>query len=284
MAQGVLLPFIAFVMLMNMAAAFLMLLERAGQSGTAGSGIQAFIARNRGDLAALETMLALLIALIPFLKRIRVEVPAMEQTLDHISGEEEKKRMRNQPGEGKAGAGLRFQRQAMLLLGTILISVGLNLLFSITGITSSSQSDLETLELQYSASIGMAYAVFGVLGPIVEETFFRGFLWGRLRQLTSPWMAILASALLFGIYHGNPVQLLYAFLMGLLLGLSMETAHRLAVPCITHAAVNLVSVTLTYTKAIEALATPAMTAALLTGGAILVIWFILSGVPAQDLQ
>lgn len=56
-----------------------------------------------------------------------------------------------------------------------------------------------------------------ILAPIAEEVLFRGFVLRSLRPFGKRF-AILGSAFLFGMYHGNLLQTPYAFLVGLLLG------------------------------------------------------------------
>lgn len=53
--------------------------------------------------------------------------------------------------------------------------------------------------------------------PLVEELLFRGFLLRILRPYGKRF-AIFGSALVFGLFHGNLLQLPYAFLAGLILG------------------------------------------------------------------
>ena len=53
--------------------------------------------------------------------------------------------------------------------------------------------------------------------PIAEELIFRGFVLRSLRPYGKRF-AILGSAVLLGLFHGNLLQPLYAFLMGLVLG------------------------------------------------------------------
>lgn len=57
-----------------------------------------------------------------------------------------------------------------------------------------------------------------VFAPACEEFVFRGAVEGTLLKTTSPWAAILISALLFGIIHMNPIQIPFAFIIGILLG------------------------------------------------------------------
>ena len=68
-----------------------------------------------------------------------------------------------------------------------------------------------------SAPIG--YLFVGIFAPLAEEVVFRGaILRSLLENFRRPWIAIVISALLFGLAHGNPAQMPHAFLIGLLLG------------------------------------------------------------------
>ena len=57
----------------------------------------------------------------------------------------------------------------------------------------------------------------GLGAPIVEEIVFRGVLMRGLAPYGKRF-AIVASAILFGFFHGNLVQSPYAFAVGLILG------------------------------------------------------------------
>lgn len=63
--------------------------------------------------------------------------------------------------------------------------------------------------------------IFGlaVLAPLLEEVLFRGAIQGTLmRFFGRPWPAIIVAALVFGIFHWNPVQVVYATLLGVIFG------------------------------------------------------------------
>lgn len=58
-----------------------------------------------------------------------------------------------------------------------------------------------------------------VLAPVLEEVMFRGAMQGyMMRRVRSPWLAIIVASLVFGIFHMNPVQIVYATLLGIILG------------------------------------------------------------------
>ena len=65
------------------------------------------------------------------------------------------------------------------------------------------------------------YVAVGILAPLAEEIVFRGAILRTLLGMMSKknhWAAILISAAIFGVAHGNAAQFVNALLMGLLLG------------------------------------------------------------------
>lgn len=57
----------------------------------------------------------------------------------------------------------------------------------------------------------------GIIGPVVEELIYRGFIMRRLESHGKVF-AVVTSAILFGLMHGNPIQLISASLTGLVYG------------------------------------------------------------------
>ena len=82
-------------------------------------------------------------------------------------------------------------------------------------------------------------AVTVILGPIAEEVIFRGMTYRRARAYLGSWKGMLVSAALFGLYHTNAIQFLYAFILGLILALIYEKSGRLHVVIAAHMCVNL---------------------------------------------
>lgn len=58
-----------------------------------------------------------------------------------------------------------------------------------------------------------------ILIPIIEELLFRGIILKGFLKRYSPIVAILLSALLFALFHGNVIQLLSVFIKGILFGI-----------------------------------------------------------------
>lgn len=87
--------------------------------------------------------------------------------------------------------------------------------------------------------VWLLMASVGILAPIAEELVFRGLVYRRLQDWMAPWLAILLSSLLFGWYHGNVVQFVYALLTGMLFALMYYRTGTLGAAMAGHAAANL---------------------------------------------
>ena len=89
-------------------------------------------------------------------------------------------------------------------------------------------------------SINVITLIFEVLfAPISDEFIFRGVILGKCRKHMSFATANIFQSVMFGIYHMNPVQGLYAFVMGLFLGYIMKRFGLITIPIILHMVINL---------------------------------------------
>lgn len=75
--------------------------------------------------------------------------------------------------------------------------------------------------------------------PILEELIFRLLIFKALKKVLPFIAANLIQAALFGIYHMNLIQGIYAFLLGLLLGLLCERAQTFLTCISFHCAFNI---------------------------------------------
>lgn len=117
-------------------------------------------------------------------------------------------------------------------------SLGLNYLFTITGLTESSAGYSQVAKEQFSYALVPALLFYGVASPMVEELVFRGVVYNSLRRNLGISPAILGSALLFGAIHGNIVQMLYGTIMGVVMAVLYEKYGKLSAPIIFHGMAN----------------------------------------------
>lgn len=87
----------------------------------------------------------------------------------------------------------------------------------------------------------LAFVVTGFLAPIGEEYIFRGASLLLLEQGFAFWKANIIQAFLFGLYHMNIVQFLYAFVIGMILGLIYKKYRNLLACIWVHAVINILA-------------------------------------------
>ncbi|MFA6308453.1 MAG: CPBP family intramembrane glutamic endopeptidase [Clostridia bacterium] len=107
---------------------------------------------------------------------------------------------------------------ASVLLGiSLLLPISLLIkLFSIDKLSSDSQELMNSII--NGNSLFIAILGIGILAPIIEEVIFRGLILTELKKITAIPAAIIIQGMLFGIYHGNLQQAIYASVLGIVLG------------------------------------------------------------------
>lgn len=128
---------------------------------------------------------------------------------------------------------------------SIAFSLALNNLVLLSDLAEYSIAYQETAEVLYSPSLMVQILCLGIVTPIMEEYIFRGLIFKRLRNRFSVRRAIVSSALFFGIYHGNLVQMIYGTLSGILLAYLYEKYGSLKAPILAHMLMNTVACILT---------------------------------------
>ena len=147
---------------------------------------------------------------------------------EKISDEQKKDRMKALLSAAVPLAGL-----------SVSLALFLNLLFTRIDLSSLSETYESISNIQYSVPFAFGLFNYGIIKPIEEELVFRGLVYGRMRRYFPTAVAIPISALLFGAYHGNMVQLTYGFLMGCLLAWSYERFQSLKASILVHSFANI---------------------------------------------
>lgn len=159
--------------------------------------------------------------LFPMLKRELTERKAPQEKTDNSS-------------KGKTTL-----KVIITVLLAVTSSVGLNILLSITGFVSASDTFQDVSRRQFGVAFGIGIILYGIVSPLAEEIVFRGLLYNRMRKYFPVWLAIAVSGLFFGLYHGNLVQGIYGSCMGILMAYMYERTGRFYIPLLFHAAANI---------------------------------------------
>lgn len=135
-----------------------------------------------------------------------------------------------------------LKRDAVLVVAyAVAMGLGLNILVAYFKLAGMSGAYEQVAGIQYSVSLPVGLVIYGILTPFTEEVIFRGVIYNRIRKYFPLPMAMFASALIFGCFHGNVVQMIYAILMGMALALVYESYGRLlAAPVLFHCSANMV--------------------------------------------
>ncbi|HIZ38641.1 MAG TPA: CPBP family intramembrane metalloprotease [Candidatus Anaerobutyricum stercoris] len=113
---------------------------------------------------------------------------------------------------------------AGMFAGCICLMMLAQILFS--AIAAGAEAAANQLGYSFMSSIEAAtgtsktlsmFLYAGIFGPVIEEIIYRGFLMKSLQKYGKTF-AILVSAAVFGLMHGNPLQSIFAFMVGLVFG------------------------------------------------------------------
>ncbi len=144
-----------------------------------------------------------------------------------------------------------FHYVSVLIMGAA-VCLALNHLMIYSRLTELLQDGYEdTAAILFQGRLILEIAVAGVIIPIVEELIFRGLAYRRIRWYIKPVPAMILSAMYFGAVHGNWLQGIYAFIMGVLLAFAYERFHSILAPMLIHIGANTVSVIISETTLLE---------------------------------
>lgn len=101
----------------------------------------------------------------------------------------------------------------------------------------SYQTYMESYQPFEKSVVGLA--ILFILSPIFEEVLFRGLIGQKLKPHFSFKIYIFLQALIFSLIHSHPLQILYTFLLGIVLGLIYEKHKNIFSPIMLHIGFNL---------------------------------------------
>lgn len=122
----------------------------------------------------------------------------------------------------------------------LICSVSLAMCFNLilTGISSFFGISTETTS-QLRQPIFWMVCSSGLIGPIIEELVFRGIVYDRLQAFCAKYRASFFTTLLFALYHGNLVQIVYAFCMGSYFIYCYDHYENITASIIAHTSANI---------------------------------------------
>lgn len=90
-------------------------------------------------------------------------------------------------------------------------------------------------------SVSVFIVLYMIIGPLSEELCFRGLTYGYARRAMGFWGANAVQAILFGVFHMNPLQGIMAAVVGFLFGYIYGKTNNIFVTMGVHLIFNLTS-------------------------------------------
>lgn len=126
----------------------------------------------------------------------------------------------------------------MILVFGILGTVGVTCLSAMAQAVMYDEAYVSAAQSMYSASFPVQVLALGIIVPAAEELMFRGIMFERYRENRNFWYSALWSSLFFSIMHTNTIQMVYSFLLGVLLSYLYERFGSLRAPMLMHIVLN----------------------------------------------
>ncbi|MDE7284981.1 MAG: CPBP family intramembrane metalloprotease [Lachnospiraceae bacterium] len=188
--------------------------------------------------------ISMLIGILPLLSSLKREMDERQKQDIHAGNTKDLENI-------KVIKDIPLYKSALITITlAITSSVAINILFIWLRLTESSETYSRVAEHQYGVSLITGLIMYGIISPLAEEVVFRGVIYNRIKRNCSITAAVFLSALLFGLYHGNIVQGVYGFLMGILISYTYEWYGRFFHAFLFHAAANTAVYIITSNEAI----------------------------------
>lgn len=149
-----------------------------------------------------------------------------------------------------SGSGKSLEKRKLIGFGIFCFVAGgvLNILWSgiLNMLHVSEVFSNQTQEALLHSEMMIQILGLGVLVPVAEELIFRALIYTRMKCFFPVKAAVILSAALFAIYHGNPIQMIFAFPMAVILAVIFEHGKLFIFPVIFHMGANLTAVFLNF--------------------------------------
>ena len=89
----------------------------------------------------------------------------------------------------------------------IFLAIGMNMIIVII-------NSIFSIENNLNDNILVMTLLSGIIGPILEEIVFRGFVFEELKKFNSINKSIILCSIIFAVFHDSFTQMIYAFIIG----------------------------------------------------------------------
>ena len=191
--------------------------------------------------SALCTTLTAILVIPPVLWMYRGDEKPAVNRLKSVAEQDTKKELDDKENGGPTLTWRIFMGLACFVSGGILDRVWSQVLL---WLRVQDYFSNQTQEQLLASQLAVQIIGLGILVPVAEELIFRGLLYARIRRMLPVWASVLTASVIFALYHGNMIQILFAFPMAIILTLLYEKGKWISYPILFHMGVNLTTVVL----------------------------------------
>lgn len=124
----------------------------------------------------------------------------------------------------------------------VMLSMAAGSILSAMNIDNIYGSYEKTSSLLLNGNIVYRLFALGIITPAAEEIIFRGLVFNRVKKQYGSLYGIVVSSVMFGVFHFNLVQGLYAFIIGMAFAYCYELTGDLKIPVYMHMSINVLTV------------------------------------------
>ena len=176
-------------------------------------------------------------------------------------------------GEVKKDIPITNKDIAAIAVSAAALALAVNNIISVTPLPEIFKGYEDTNAVLYGGGIFLQIISAGIFACIVEELSMRGITYLRMKRYWGTRAAMLLSALVFGLYHLNVVQAVYAFFLGIFFVWLYERYDSMWAPCIGHISANLFIILLSESSVFEKAVTTFVGFCLITCISLLIFYY-----------
>lgn len=119
------------------------------------------------------------------------------------------------------------------LLYVILPAISISILLNLIIININKLCHIENLSNDKNMWLILIISS-GIVGPILEELLFRGIVYNDLKKFNTNKVSIILCTIIFALFHDSVSQIIYAFLIGLILIKLYNKTNNLSYSIVFH--------------------------------------------------
>ncbi len=252
----IVLPFLLFFMVRSIVINFAtLILVTLGNGSLGAGGAFLFIRNEDGELVGLTGNAVNIVSALGFLGGAVSIFRIAQKTIGRTAEDMKLLHIKEEPPRS----------YVLLVIAMLGLIFGINFLMIQLGAIEASESYQSVAESQHAAWLPVGILCYGIVTAVSEELLFRGIFYNCFRRYMKLTAAMVMSAALFALYHGNSVQGLYAFVMGCFMVYAYEYFGDFRMPVLIHMISNMLAYAMGYVNIPQAAYWPVCIAGLACG-------------------